>query len=858
MATTAMPGQMTGQMPGQISISSADPNGSQMSAPEQQPQSMEHTASAPMQGKPDEQQNSNGLTKDDQQRCIALVRRYKAQWQQDRMLIMQRCLENLEFFKGNQYVSFDPANFQFFDAIAWFQDNDEDADDSELFKHCNNFYQMLCTGFVAALSPQVPKSVYLPENAEVLEDVATAKASQTLIDIIERQNKEHSMLKQQLLYMFTCGSQFRHTRYLVDADLAGTHDEPVFGVVDTQILPDRYHCFNCGMDNPAASMGLVMSRQCMNPKCASPLGPESYYPAVSGPMVQQTSTQEVPNGQVTQTIYSPLEIDCDPSAKTLKQTPILNKATEVHLAALRTSYPDMFDELNSASGAGVSNNGALDRLVRTSVYAEAGYTTAEGLDMKPTLDQTWIQPWAFALEDDKEFVARVKKGFPQGMLLINVGETFLEARPANLLKEWTWAGTHEGFGMYPPAPGDVILPFQKRYNNIANMIDDFMERCSAGMTLANTDVIDAKSINGKQLLPGVLNEVKFKRTAPGTSFADAIYQFKFELQETAYQYLEALISNAQLFAGIPAQVYGGEGDPNIQTKGGQEQQLNTAMGKLNIYWDNLREEHAEADELGIKCAQDNLTEDMRQVVQERGSEYRNNYVRLDDLQGNIKAYPDTDQGFPITASELRERWMNLIQQAATNMFVQEIFKIPANVQQAATALGVPSMVIPGSPMASKVYQVLDKLQKAKVVPAFDPQTGQPTGQFNPSVMPDQEIDDFDELRDTVRLYCQENSDLPYTNPPGWQNILAYLTTAKQMQVAYEAQEQANKSKVAQAGMPPPPQPPPQPQIPPGEINEVAGTLSNLMTLPPASTEGNIQGQVAAAGQLIKLGTALKP
>ncbi len=217
---------------------------------------MEHTPSDPMQGTADEPQNSAQLSEEDQQRLIALVRSYKDQWSQDRVVLMQRCLQNLEFFKGNQFISFGPGESEFFNAVDWMNQGDhaQDSDDKDLYQYCNNFYQMLATGFVAALAPQVPKSKWMPEDAEQLSDVTTAKAAQTLIGIIEQQNSEQSLLKQQLLYLYTTGAVFRHTRYVVDGERAGTTREPVFNETETQLAPDRYHCFHCGATSPADAM----------------------------------------------------------------------------------------------------------------------------------------------------------------------------------------------------------------------------------------------------------------------------------------------------------------------------------------------------------------------------------------------------------------------------------------------------------------------------------------------------------------------------------------------------------------------------------------------------------------------------
>ena len=813
---------------------------------------MEHTPSDPMQGDADEPQNSAQLSEEDQQRLIALVRNYKSQWSQDRVVLMQRCLQNLEFFKGNQFISFGPGESDFFNAVDWMNrgEHAQDSDDKDLYQYCNNFYQMLATGFVAALAPQVPKSKWIPEDAEQLSDVTTAKAAQILIDIIEQQNGEQSLLKQQLLYLYTTGAVFRHTRYVVDAERAGTSREPVFNETETQLAPDRYHCFHCGATAPAEAVGMD-ARRCQN--CHRPLGDDSFFPAEYGPVIQKVGEEVVPNGMVAQNLYCPLEVDCDPAANNLRQTPILNLEVEVHVGALRAAYPDMYDQIAASATSELSANGSIDRIARQQVYSQTGAGSSILQDQRPTLSRTWIQPWAFDLEDDREFGERMRAAYPSGLLLVNTGATFLSAREASLTTEWTWAGTHEGFGLFPPSIGDIVVPFQKRYNDMANILHEFMDRCSSGVTLANADLIDTKSMQGKPMLPGVLNLVKLKRTgAPGAvRMADALYQFQFQMHEEAFSYLDKLAYNAQMFAGIPPQVYGGAGDPSVETFGGQQQQLNVALGKLNIYWENLKEEHAKADELAVNCAKDNLTADMRQVILEHGSEFRNDYIRLDDLQGSVHAYADTDQGLPVTAAELRQRWMDLMQAATSNPLAQAIFDDPTNQEQAATALGVPNMVVPGAAMRSKVLQIIERLLQAEAMPVVDPRTGVPTGQVKPTIMPDKAIDDFTVLKQVVRQYCQENSDLPDDNPAGWQNLLAYFTAAVALETQLMAEQAQQRAFVAQAGSPSPP------QIPPHEIDDVVNTVGGLMHLPPQATAGNIQGQVQAANALIKLADKLQ-
>ncbi len=462
-----------------------------------------------MQGTAEDAALSGPLSSDDQQRLIGLVRSYKDQWSQDRRVLMQRCLENLEFFKGNQFISFGPGEADFFNAVDWMNQDGEGEEDKDLYQYCNNFYQMLATGFVAALAPQVPKSKWMPEDAEQLSDVTTAKAAQVLIGIIEGQNREQSLLKQQLLYLYTTGAVFRHTRYVVDAERAGTSSEPVFNETETQLAPDRYHCFHCGSTTAAEEMGMN-AQNC--PTCLRSLGADSFFPAEYGPVVTQVGEEEVPNGMVAQNLYCPLEVDCDPAAQSLRQSPILNLEVKCTWGALRAAYPDMYEEIAASATSELSPNGSIDRIARQQVYAQTGNYSSILQDQRPTLSRTWIQPWAFDLEDDRAFGERMRAAYPTGLLLVSTGATFLSAREACLTKEWTWAGTHEGFGLFPPSIGDIVVPFQKRYNDMANILHEFMDRCSSGVTLANADLIDTKSLQGKPMLPGVLNLVKLKRT----------------------------------------------------------------------------------------------------------------------------------------------------------------------------------------------------------------------------------------------------------------------------------------------------------------------------------------------------------
>ena len=752
------------------------------------------------------------LRDDEQRELIELVRKYKQSWFLRRRMIIKRVLKAYEFFKGNQFISFDPDSFQWFDALeATFSGDDSENEDLNLYQFATNFYQMLGFAFVAGLSAQVPKTRFLPENAEREEDIATAKAASRVQEIIERQNHVKSLHKQGLLFLWMAGSYFRHTRYIVDSDRAGTHKEPVVELKQVTALPQRFACRRCGTESREQGT-LSKADQRGRPRCracGSPFSGNDFFPEETIEVPVITEQQEMPNGMVAMTLYSALMVDAAPYAKNLRETPILNVEEEVDIASLRASYPKHWEALRTALGPMLAE-AQNERMARQMVYSESGSRSNFIQDLMPTLSRTWIQPWAFNYIENQETAKKLKKIFPKGCLLVNVGDLFLEAREARLTDEWTWAGTiQETFGLYPPAVGDAAIPLQERINDVANITHEYMDRIAAGMVLYNSNLIDGESLNAKPLLPGILNPVKMKQAASamGNRLEDAIVQVKAEIDANIYTYTDQLVFTAQLISGTPPQIFGGAGDPHIETMGGQQQQLSTAMGKLSLFWDNVRDEHAHAAEVAVACAQENMTEDWINVSTDESGQYRNNYVRLDEMEGNIHAYPETDQSFPMTWQEIKAFWEKLIEFGASgkNPYINAIMDDPTNQEQIATWTGVPGLVVPGRDMRNKVLRTIDLLMQQRPVSVssvIEPgvQAPAPANSIElPSIEPDKELDDMDIITKTVREWAQKNFDKKDENPDGFRNVILYY----KMAVQYGVETAARQNAEAAAGNPRP-------------------------------------------------------
>jgi hypothetical protein len=751
-------------------------------------------------------------------KLIKLAGQKRDSWQWKRRGIVLKVLTNKEMLKGNHFIGVYPGTYDAFDALEEFNNwtgvSDNSQADRSMDRRPHNFYQMLEKAYVAALSAQIPRSRWKPANADEEEDRETSKVASRVAEIIDRANHRPKMLKQELMEMFTSGCYFKFTRYVVDAARTGTHKQTVLKMTASEVMPARYVCFNCGTTTPEnalvgqtqpnAAVGQVTRLAC--PNCGTPFGPSNFFEDhVEQVPVAQEKT-DVANGMVLQSVYGPMHVDADPDAENLDNTPLLNLAQEVSLGWLRSVFTRRWAEFYIGQAAAYGNE-QLERQYRDMLTTPAGYAGWFGYNSqnKPTYNRTWIQPMLFhELETEAEALELVKE-FPDGCMLAWVGEMPLQLRAAKLTDEWTWNGTEQtGFGLFPKPAGDPAVPVQQRINDCISKIDEYMDRLACGILLANTDVVDDKALNGKAILPGILNPVKFRRGSPSSDIQQAIFQVKGEIDAAIFNYLALLKQDMELLVGTPPQTFGAGTQTGVETKGGQAQQLKTGMQRLGLDWETVCDEHAESDENAIKCAAANMTEDWFMAVSDESEQPYNEYVHLDQMKGSIHAERDTEQGFPMTAAEIRTFWQDILQNAE-NAFVQELMSVPENVDACIRSIGVPGLVAPRGAQQGKMLRYITLLIKGKPITVPDPVTGEPIQV--PSVMPNKYLDDCPTLVKLIPAWA----DIHWDQIDGNQNAIDNLVAFYKMCVTYEHELTAEVAMTGPPGGPQMKQTAPQPQ-----------------------------------------------
>lgn len=797
------------------------PDLAQAEQPMQQPQGQDPTPSDPNRGTPEQNAEVVQLTEDEKKKLLELRRDYKLSWAPNRRARVKQVLRAFEVLKGNPYVAFDSDGFQWYDPIGQAIQGGSNADDEELYRFNNNIYQMLCLSFMAALSAGIPKVRYQPEDADDEMDLATARRASTMMAIVERKNNVSSLQKQELLHLWTGGCYFSYSRYVIDADRAGVTQQPVIQPVDTQVSPDRFLCPNCGDVTPADEIGPWTQPMC--PNCRYQFGEEDFHPSESLPIPQEVGTQEVPNGMVMINIFGLMNVDAAPYATDLYETPILDLEVETDIAAIRGNYPAAWTKLSESVGVAGTPEGDSDRVARIQQTSSAAMRSGYLANRLITYSRCWIQPWAFNHIDDQETAEGLKKKFPTGCKLVSVGDTeFLEATPSKLTENWTWCGTVRGMGIYPFAVGDAALDVQDRINDTANIIHEHMDRTASPTILIDDDIVDSEALAGKSMPPGRMTPVKRRNQQMNKPLSDIMFQPQFHVDSKIYDYGENLIQLAQLVSGVLPQIFGGS-DPNVKTASGQQQMLNTALGRLNLFWDQIREEHARRAENCVKSFAKNMGDKVRFVERSEDNGFENEYVMLSEMQGSFEAYPESDQGFPSTYAEIRDRLMQMMADV-NNPFVQAFMGDPDNIKVVARYLAPPDIKVPNDDARTKYKRIIGELAKSEpfeVMPeeaaAFGMQVMAPT--FLPQtdaglMLPDPDFDapHYDMIVELCIKWGMSNWKMRETNPAGYENVRAYLRLAAQKQQEAAVRQAVTAAQVATQNGPPgaPPEGAPQP------------------------------------------------
>jgi hypothetical protein len=240
--------------------------------------------------------------------------------------------------------------------------------------------------------------------------------------------------------------------------------------------------------------------------------------------------------------------------------------------------------------------------------------------------------------------------------------------------------------------------------------------------------------------------------------------------------------------------------------GGQQQALKTALGRMMLFWDQIREEHAARAQNSVKCSVENMDDEIKIVINgDVDGDYRTETLLASQLTGEFLAYAESDEGFPASYEEIQARIMQLLEQGQKNPFLINVLSDPDTQKVVARYILPDQIRLPGERERARLKMMMQQLAKGKPTLITGP-NNQPI--VVPSLHLNPKFDDMAMAQIIAKGWLQENWQTQPTNPDGFSNVLAFLTEASQLveeaQAAQAIQMQQQAGQPGQPAGPPPP------------------------------------------------------
>lgn len=682
--------------------------------------------------------------------------------------------------------------------------------DSGRSERVHNYFRPWGLSIIAALTSAPVKLNWLPVSAESQEDIATAKAALKISELVSRNNNLQTLRVKKGYYLWTQGIFATFIRFVVDGGQFGYHDEDIIEDQQFQILPDRFECQDCGGYQPADSddsSGLMAGGPVGCRNCGVLMGPESFAPAESITAPMPTGTRRVPNGAEKLTTYGPLFFKVPPQAQGQRDCYYLILVEEQHKAVLRAAYPQ---KANKIEDVGSGGEDTYERIVRLSLADAQGSWNTLPMSSLVTYKRAWLRPESFWAHAEPAMRKRLLELYPDGCRVEFAGDVFLQAIPEKMDDYWEVCTGLPGIGIYRDPLGLDAISVQEEINDTANLKDEFRNLASCPPILYDARVVNGEALQKRKMEPASWVPFLLENVGQQYPIAQAIWQPNFKMDPNIWQEEQKLAECGQFFTGALPSLFGG-GIPDVKTASAYKQAKDQAMGRLTLVWKQMRQ--AEANEMtkAIACYKRNRTDDEELVVEGKSGQYRSQFIRLNEIQGNVIATPTADEDFPQTFAEIQGSIQQVLQTKDPAIIQALGIADPVNFPVLTHYMGFDGLVNPDEDDVQKQFIEIEALIGSAPVMGAD-------GQPHPTVEPEIGIDDDDIHIQTIQTWSKGSTglDCKARNPAGYQNVQLHRLMHEANKEAKAAQQAQQQAAVAAAGQPQPqgPQPPSAPGAPP--------------------------------------------
>lgn len=763
-----------------------------------------------------------GLTKELETKLINLVIEFERESFPVWRFLNRDFFEAESFWKDLQYGFYD-ANADIW-RVPSQRDLSKVGESGQRFTYQTNLYRAFGGTIVSTIGQKLPTTRFLPVDFRRENDVQFSEAAADLTPLIERWNKIHLKNARAAYLLYNHGVVGAYTRYVEDSERFGWKEVPEINFQKMMLQEAGYECMYCaamtpeshflqgGFSDLSGSEGPVQqdsegqpSEQALAPpipkitcpNCSRPLGAINYREPEYGEVPVEVGTKLVPRGQQLITLHGGLELRLPPWCEEQADYPYLGLVLETHTSQLRATYGDRAKDLQGGWGAGPYDS--WDRFARLALVEPTVSYYGTSNQNLVTFKRYWLRPSSFWLLTDKKDVEALLKIFPDGAYLAFADtKKLLDARNERLDDQWEIGNAVEGAGAYKPSLGSSVISIQKRYNTVQNFLMEWLEYAAAGAgTFFNANVINYKAMKSHRRAPGMFYPLRMGINQP---ISNVMMEGKpGQIAGEVFKYGDDLRSLGEFVSAAVPTVTGGTEQSLKPTTYISDKE--SALGRLFTAWLHLRFFWAGVMLKSVKDYARWATYDEQYSIVGPDGDAQGKVIKLENLRGDIDAYPETNEQFPVLWQQMQQTFMQLMEGAQNDPRIAEILGDLENVPFAKAMLGLPNIFVPGMDDKMKQkHEIALLLQQEPVqIQQIDPMTGQMQVIEQPSIPIDPFEDGHPVHEDTVKKWAVSPTGLKarLQRPLGYKNVILHGKMHEDYRLGLAAQMQARAEMGAQ-------------------------------------------------------------
>jgi hypothetical protein len=599
---------------------------------------------------------------------------------------------------------------------------DLDLDDMPRFQFVTNIYQARGLMVIGAVAGAPPRVRFFPADADSAADLETADGRTKLARLIQRWNPVQKMLQEEVYHAWTGGFITYWARYVGDGEKFGVDSLDILseGSEDTG---DTLLCPQCGWAAPADTAEPPVP--C--PDCGNELTVDDIVPGEPIPMPEDGGTVDAPKGREVISVFGALNCKRPQHVQDQSEFHYFAIEREVHYSTLRAAFDEKADEIKPGLAFGADDS--FERNARLSVAENTKLLTQSGNAQANlcTYAVVWFRPSAFWMIDDKGKRAKLLEKFPRGCRVELCGSTYLKSEAQSMDDCIVTTHVMPGRGQHRNAIGTSMLSIQDRVNTFSNIEAETYEY-GIPITYRASDTFASEADEDQRAAPGLEVEIALQ---PGQQIQNRIMQVRADTASPTMQAHEQQLMGPvsdEISGAYPA-LSGAQGESTPDTLGQQAMQRDQAMGRMGVFYVNLKQAHADILTLACRDLEQNIDGIVKSPVLGDSGDFESDSIDITAMEGEAEAYPEGDENFPELWNQQRATMMQIMDSPYGAKLVEE----PETAELFTKLTGIPELKMPGSDSRRKQLKEIGEIIKALTPTEESPMGGTPMVEVDPDV-----------------------------------------------------------------------------------------------------------------------------